>query len=342
MKSAVFYGPYDIRIEDREIPKPGSMEVLIQVKACGVCGSDVHIYEGGKGSNDFPTPAITGHEYAGVIVEVGEDVIDFQVGDRVCVDPNMPCGKCYYCRQGDVHFCEDMIGFGTQRPGGYEEYSVVHVSSVYKIADTTTYEQAAMAEPLACCIHGMDMAGIIPGCDVVIIGGGMIGLLMLQLAKLSGARKVAMITRSADKQKMALNLGADVAIHPFTEDVLECLHKQGMHHIRTVIECVGKPQTIEQAVQLVGPKGTVVLFGVADPDAKIQLNPYDMFTKEVTIRTSFINPLTFRRAVQLIDDGRIDVSSMVADVLGLDRLVEVLTSPKLRAKGKYIINPKFS
>jgi D-arabinose 1-dehydrogenase-like Zn-dependent alcohol dehydrogenase len=141
MKSAVFYGKHDLRIEETDIPEVKEQEVLIKVMACGVCGTDVHIFEGDKGAADCPIPVILGHEFAGVIVKAGTGVTSVKIGDRVCVDPNDMCGKCYYCRSGIGHFCENMIGIGTTVNGGFSEYCCVNEKQVYHLADTTTFDK---------------------------------------------------------------------------------------------------------------------------------------------------------------------------------------------------------
>lgn len=339
MKSAVFYGRHDLRVENTPTPKPAPNEVLIQVKACGICGTDIHIYEGDKGAAEVTPPTILGHEFAGIITEIGCDVQNFQVGDRVCIDPNHYCGECDFCRSGEVHFCERMVGYGTTVNGGFAEYCVVEQSQVYHIGDNTSFAQGAMAEPVACCLHGIDMCGIEPGYQVVVIGGGMIGLLMLQLAKLAGAAKIALLEPVEKKREMGRKLGADVCIDPLKENVKERLADAGMTWVRTVIECAGLPSTMEQAVDLAGKKGTVMMFGLTKPDAQISIKPFQIFQKELTLKASFINPCTQQRALQLIDSGRLDVESMVCDTIGLEDLEEVLRNPKVRAEGKYIVNP---
>lgn len=339
MKSAVFYGRHDLRIEERDIPRPGPAEVLIQVRACGVCGTDIHIYEGDKGAADVEPPTILGHEFSGIVAETGCEVRHFHKGDRVCIDPNHYCGCCTPCRDGQVHFCEDMTGYGTTVDGGFAEYCVVKESQVYALGKDTTFEQGAMAEPVSCCLHGMDLCQITPGEQVVVIGGGMIGLLMLQLARLSGASKTALLEPAAKKREMGHRLGADICIDPLHEDVKKALSGAGMTWIHTVIECVGLPATMEQAVDLAGKKGKVMLFGLTKPDAQISLRPFELFQKELTIMGSFINPCTQRRALQLIDTGLIDVQSMICRTVGLEQLEDVLRDPVLRAEGKYIVAP---
>ncbi len=340
MKSAVFYGRHDLRIEESPIPELGPRDVLIQVKACGVCGTDVHIYEGDKGAADVTPPTILGHEFSGVIVETGAEVKKYKAGDRVCVDPNRYCGACDPCRNGAAHFCEHMIGYGTTVNGGFAEYCAVDERQIYLLGGHTTFEQGAMTEPVACCLHGIDQCGIRPGHQVVVIGGGMIGLLMLQLARLAGAAKTALLEPVESKRQVGKALGADVCIDPLRQDAKEELKKAGFTWINTVIECVGRTSTVEQAIELADHQAVVMMFGLTKPDETIALKPFEVFRKELVLKASYINPYTQKRALDLIDSGRLDVSGMVCEVCGLERLEAVLSDPALRAKGKYIISPE--
>lgn len=340
MKSAVFYGKHDLRVEEHGIPKVGPKDVLIQVKACGVCGTDVHIYEGDEGAAEVTPPTILGHEFSGVIAEVGVEVTNYKVGDRVCVDPNCYCGACEACRNGAAHYCEHMIGYGTTVNGGFAEYCAVNERQIYLLPESVSYEQGAMTEPVACCLHGIDMCEIQPGHQVVVVGGGMIGLLMMQLAKLAGAAKVALLEPVESKREVAKKLGADICIDPIHEDAKVALKAAGMKWINTVIECVGRPSTIEQAIEIAGNKAVVMMFGLTKPDETISVNPFRIFQKELVLKSSFINPYTQKRALDLIDSGRLDVRSMVYEVCGLKELEDVLSKPELRANGKYIISPE--
>ena len=340
MKSAVFYGKHDLRVEEHPMPEVGPHDVLIQVEACGVCGTDVHIYEGDKGAAEVTPPTILGHEFSGVIREVGSEVKKYKAGDRVCIDPNCYCGACDPCRNGVAHFCENMMGYGTTVNGGFAEYCAVDERQVYLLGENTTFEQGAMAEPVACCLHGIDMCEIQPGQQVVIIGGGMIGLLMLQLAKLAGAAKVALLEPVENKREVGRKLGADVCIDPVKEDVKERLAENGMDWVNVVIECVGRPSTIEQAIEIAGNKAVVMMFGLTKPDEEIAVKPFQVFQKELVLKASYINPYTQKRALDLINSGRLDVSSMVYEVCSLDELEEILSRPEVRAKGKYVISPK--
>lgn len=337
MKAAVFYGKNDLRVEERAIPEIKADEVLVRVHACGICGTDAHIFCGDEGAAPTPPNTVLGHEFAGEAVKVGEAVENIKAGDKVCVDPNKLCGKCEFCRKGIGHFCTDMIGIGTTVDGGFSEYCAVPASQVYKVSDTLSYESAAMSEPVSCCLHGIELCDIKCGDTVAVIGCGMIGLLMLQLARISGAGTVIAIEPIAEKRDRAKALGADVLIDPVKEDVKAALAEKNIEQIDTVIECVGKTDTIEQAIDIAGKYSTVMMFGLTAPAAEITVKPFEIFKKEITLRSSFINPYTFSAAVKLIESGKIDVSSMVYKTEPLKELPNILADGKRRAAGKYII-----
>lgn len=339
MKAAVFYGKRDLRVEEIEKPAPKAGEVLIKVTACGICGTDVHIFNGDEGAAATPRGTVLGHEFAGVIEAVGRDVKEFRIGDRVCVDPNKLCNDCYYCKNGLGHFCEHMIGIGTTVNGGFSEYCAVPASQAYRIGEKTTFEQAAMTEPVACCLHGIEMSDIVAGDAVLVIGGGMIGLLMLQLAKIKGAGTLILAEPVKEKRELAFRLGADLCYDPTAVNAKDYLKEHGIERVSSVIECVGRKETMAQAIELAGPKSTAMLFGLTAPDDEITVKPFTLFKKEITVRASFINPYTQKRALSLIDGGKIDVSSMVSEIIPLSELPAVLADGKRRAAGKIIVCP---
>lgn len=339
MKAAVFYGKNDLRIEEIEIPAAKADEVVVKVMACGICGTDIHIYEGDEGAAATPAGTVLGHEFAGIAAEVGENVKDIKVGDRVCVDPNKLCGGCYYCKSAIGHFCENIVGIGTTVNGGFEQYCAVPQSQIYKISDTTSFEEAAMSEPVSCCMHGIDLCDIKTDDTVVIIGCGMIGLIMLQLAKRAGAAKLIAVEPDGEKRRLAEKLGAQLCINPIEEDAEKVLKENGINRVTKVIECVGRAETMEQAVRLAGKKSIVMFFGLTAPDDTIRIKPFEIFKKEIEIKASYINPYTQQRAVEMIDEKRIDVKSMIYEVADIDKLPEILADRELRRKGKFIIAP---
>lgn len=337
MKAAVFYGKGDLRVEERKMPKPGKGEILMRVRACGICGTDSHIFNGDEGAGKTPPNTVLGHEFAGEVVGLGEGITGLKPGDRICVDPNKMCGSCAYCLDGIGHFCESMIGIGTGIDGGFAEYCVVPASQAQPFSSQLTFEKAAMTEPVSCCLHGIDMCEILPGSTVAVIGCGMIGLLMLQLAKLRGAAKLIAIEPVESKRKRAMELGADLAIDPINEDVDSVLAANSVGRISTVIECVGRPNTIKDAIRIAGKHSVVMMFGLTAPEDTVDIKPFEVFKKEITLKASFINPYTFRRALALIESGKIDVSSMVYEYAPLEELPAILADPKRRNAGKHII-----
>ncbi|MFR5102087.1 MAG: zinc-dependent alcohol dehydrogenase family protein [Christensenellaceae bacterium] len=337
MKAAVFHGRHDIKIENIPVPEIKGNEVLVKVAYCGVCGTDVHIFEGDKGCAEVHPPIVLGHEFAGEIVAVGDEVKDRKIGDRVDVDPNVLCEACPACLSAKGHFCEHMTGIGTMVNGGFAEYVAVPAKQTHLLSEKTDLKAAAMTEPLACCLHGIDMCDIRAGDKVLVIGGGMIGLLMLQLSRLSGAAFVAVSEPVSSKREQAKKLGADLCLAPCSVPSEQFEAECRKYNFNCVIECCGLTKTIEQAVRVAGCKATVMMFGLTKPDAAISLRPYDVFSKELTLRSSYINPYTQARALALIESGRIDVTSMQCPPVSLEELSFVLSDEKARAKGKFVV-----
>lgn len=340
MKAAVFYGVNDIRIEEREIREPGPGEVLVKNRAAGVCGTDVHIYGGEKGASDVDPPVVLGHEYSGEIIRVGKGVTNVQVGDHVTVDPNIYCGICDACRNGKKQMCEHMMAIGVNFDGGFAEYSTVPAAQCLKVNNSLSFEAAALSEPLACCIHGIDRAEIRPGNSVCIIGGGAIGLMMVQLAKLSGASAVILSEPVAMRREAALKAGADHVIDPLAGNVREQVCKiTGTGGASVVIECAGLPVTAGQAVDAAMRGATILMFSVPSPDAVYQINQFDIFKKELTIRGSFVNPDTHQRAVNLLNSGLINTDIIITHRYGVEDTVKAIKKQTEQDSLKVIITP---
>ncbi len=335
MKAAVFFKKHDLRVMDVNNPLPGVNEVLIKVMACGVCGTDVHIYEGSAGATQPKPKTILGHEFSGIVSEVGSSVKNVKVGDKVTVNPNDTCGMCYYCKNGQEQFCEDKNGIGTTADGGFAEYIVTREKTVYRVDDKLSFKEAAMAEPVACCLHGMDLAEIKTGDRVLIIGGGTIGLIMLQLARLSGASLIIVSEPIKSKRALAEKLGADLTIDPLKQSLEEILSDT---RINVGIECVGNPGTMLDTIRYTGKGGRAMLFGLTDPEDEIPIRPYEIFQKEITIRASYVNPYTHSRAVALLESGSLKIKDLVADTIMLSEINNVFEQ-KLYKNGKIFITP---
>lgn len=322
MKAAVFRGTGNIEVTDVPQPEPGPREVVVRVAACGICGTDRHIFHG-----EFATrpPVIIGHEYAGEIAAVGSGVTALAVGDRVAIDPNIACGQCSPCRRGQVHMCRHLTALGVDIDGGFAEYSLVPEAQCFPIPDALTYLEGALAEPVACCIHGMDLAGVRSGDTVAVIGGGAIGQIMAQLARLQGAGRVIVSDLSPSRRQMALDLGADAVIDPAQEDPCGSggLLEDGA---QVVIEAVGSARTDAQAIQWAAPGGMVLWFGVTPPDQSVTVNPNMIFEKELTIRGARINPFTHSRAIALLGSGRLAVAPLITHKAPLEALPELLAA----------------
>ena len=339
MKVSYFLGKGSFEVRQAPELHPGPGEVVIKNMVCGVCGTDVHIFHGEPGSADVTPPVVLGHEYSGEVVEVGEGVTALKPGDHVTVDPNIYCGECVYCRNGKKQLCETMQAVGVTRDGGFGEYSLVPAAQAFKLGDSVPYEAGAMAEPVACCLHGIDLAGIKAGDRVCIVGGGAIGLIMLQLAKLSGASSLVLSEPNEKRRQVALSLGADAAIDPTAPDARSAYEAALGDGADVVIECVGNNAAVKSAFQLAKKGATIVLFSVPKVDATFDLPLFDVYKKELTIRGSFVNPDTHERAVRLINSGKLDFTSIITHRFNLDQLPEAIAMQMSSESIKVVVCP---
>ncbi|OQX88026.1 alcohol dehydrogenase [candidate division KSB1 bacterium 4484_87] len=339
MKAAVFYGPGDVRIENKPVARIASEEILIKVHACGVCGTDVHIFEGAKGSAEVNPPVVLGHEFSGEIIETGSLATRFHIGDRVTIDPNIFCGKCRFCQRGQVHLCENLKAIGVTQDGGFAELVAVPEKQAHKLPDSVSLEAGAMVEPIACCLHGIDLAGIQTGDTVLIVGGGTIGMIMLQLAQLAGAARIFLSEPDAKKRMLAKEMGADEVVDPQENSVPELIREMSGGGVNVAIECVGSKATVNDAIDSCDRGGRVMLFGLAAPDCEVSIHPFDIFQRELTIRSSFVNPFTHARAIELLAAERLKIAPLVSQNMPLEKLNEVLADAKLRQEGKIVIRP---
>ena len=337
MKASRFLGNKTFAVADLPTPHAGPGELVLRNQVCGVCGTDVHIYHGEPGSADVNPPVVLGHEYSGEVVEVGEGVTGFAVGDHVTVDPNIYCGHCVYCQNGKKQLCPSMEAIGVTRDGGFAQYSLIPASQAFKLEPTVPWEAAAMAEPLACCLHGIDLAGIQVGDKVCVVGGGAIGLLMVQLAKLSGASQIVLSEPNEKRRQVGLQLGANAAIDPTRPDAQEAFAQVLDGGSNVVIECVGNVPAVKSAFQFAGKGATVLLFSVPKVDATFDLPLFDVYKKELTIKGSFVNPDTHARAVALINSGKVDFDPIITHRFTLDQLPEAIAMQMSDASIKVVV-----
>ena len=337
MKASRFLGNKTFAVADLPTPHAGPGELVLRNQVCGVCGTDVHIYHGEPGSADVNPPVVLGHEYSGEVVEVGKGVTGFAVGDHVTVDPNIYCGHCAYCQNGKKQLCPSMEAIGVTRDGGFAQYSRIPASQAFKLEPTVPWEAAAMAEPLACCLHGIDLAGIQVGDKVCVVGGGAIGLLMVQLAKLSGASQIVLSEPNEKRRQVGLQLGANTALDPTRPDAQEAFAQVLGGGANVVIECVGNVPAVKSAFQFAGKGATVLLFSVPKVDATFDLPLFDVYKKELTIKGSFVNPDTHARAVALINSGKVDFGPIITHRFTLDQLPEAIAMQMSDASIKVVV-----
>ncbi len=338
MTGTYFLG--DQSFECRTLPEHELVpdEVLIRVAACGVCGTDVHIYHGDKGSAQVRPPVILGHELSGVVEKVGGGVKRVSIGDHVTVDPNCYCGQCHYCRIGKKQLCSHLHAIGVNQDGGFAEYCYVPQAQCYKLAPEVPLALGAMAEPLACCLHGIDRAGLRIGDTVCVIGGGAIGLMMVQLAKLAGASTVVLSEPVALRREIGLSVGADYVVDPVRESLKErlsdVLHVEGAD---CVIECAGSAAATAQAFEAAKRGSCLLLFSVPKAGSTHPLNLEDVYQKELTIVGSMINPDTHLRAVQMINAGRIQLAPLITHRFPVEQVKEAILTQMSSESIKVIV-----
>lgn len=282
-----------IVLETRPLKQLEENEVKVQVEASGLCGTDIHI-AAGETPNAKPGVVI-GHEFSGTVVEVGANVVGIAVGERVVVDPNIPCHMCHACRAARPHLCERPQAIGVSRDGGMAQYAVMPAEQAYKLPADMPAEAAALTEPLACALHAVDLARLLPGQTAIVLGAGPIGILCTSLLMASGAARVLVSEPNAGRREHIRALGAE-AIEP---------GELAGREADVVLECVGRVDTMRAAVDAAYAGGTIVWVGVAHPDAEISIKPFDIYQRELTIRGTYTNPFTMERAIALLASGQI-------------------------------------
>jgi len=337
MKAAMLYGVKDLRIEEVEVPEVGAGEVLVKVKAATTCGTDLKIFQRGYVEKVIKLPTVFGHEWAGDVVEVGEGLEWPENGMRVRAGNSAPCLRCKMCQKGKYNLCENMIWLW----GAYAEYIKVPARTVLvnmqEVPQHVSYEEAAITEPLACVLHGVEEANVKLGDTVAIIGSGPVGLLHLLTVKKIGAEKTIIIDLVDERLNFAERLGADETINAGRENVVERVRQLTKGYgADIVIEAIGLPATWEQALKLVRKGGTVLEFGGCPPGTQIQLDTELLHYGEVTALGTFhATPLHFKKALNLIASGTIDVKPLVTRKMRLEEIkkaFETLSTSKTEIK----------
>lgn len=317
MRAVVFEG-VGKGISVQDVPAPdakGEHDVLIRVRDCGICGSDLAILEGRHPSKP---PVILGHELSGQVESVGRGVTNVAVGDHVVVDPNLSCGQCVPCRLGRRNMCQNMVELGISRDGGFAELMVAPDTFTYKVDPKLSWKAGALIEPLSCVVHGFSRSRIKPDETAVVYGAGPMGLLWVTLLKRAGVRRIISVELSKGRSEAALRLGADVAIDPAKEDpVAAVMRETGGAGADVAVEMIGRGETVESAAHAVGPGGRVVIMGVARKEASSKIAPFEVMVKEVEIIGSNATVTGFVPAIRILESGVIPVDGIVSDELGI-------------------------
>ncbi|MHA1769445.1 MAG: zinc-dependent alcohol dehydrogenase [Candidatus Thorarchaeota archaeon] len=343
MKAALYYGVGDVRYEETDVPKIGPGELLIRIGKALTCGTDVKTYKRGHPLLIRQTPALFGHEYAGVVEEVGSGVSEFEVGMRVVATNSAPCGTCFYCKRDIPNLCshlkENLVN------GAFAEYIRVPAPVVnwntHQIPDSLSFRDAALTEPLACVVHGIEESNIHPGDTAVVIGAGPIGQMMIMLAKKNGASTVIASDLAQLRRETARRAGADIVVDPSTEDpVARVKEETEGRGADVVIEAVGLPQTWEQAVAMTRDAGTTVLFGGAASGTKFEVDTVRFHYGQLTLKGVFhLKPRHVEAALRLIIAGDVNPDILISHEMPLSKIGEALEKMSKGETMKVAITP---
>ncbi|HDK26691.1 MAG TPA: threonine dehydrogenase [Candidatus Atribacteria bacterium] len=330
MKALIFEKPYTLVLKEIQKPKIGKNEICLIVKAAAICGTDLRIYKGEK-TKGIRKPSIIGHEFSGEIVEVGDNIIDFKIGDRIGVAPVISCGKCYCCLNDLENICINRKAIGYEFDGAFAEYIripavAIESGNVFKLSDKISFKEAALLEPLSCCINGHSKCKIKIKTDVLIIGAGPIGLMHLQLAKIAGAR-VFISEPNSRRREIAESLGADILIDPQKEDLSDIVmtntNNQG---VDVVIMAIGISQMVGHLITLIKKGGILNLFAGFQKKSFSDIEPNLIHYNEINIIGSSAMKLrNYITAIKLVEENKINLRSLITDVYSLSEYEEAFS-----------------
>ncbi|MCD0462568.1 galactitol-1-phosphate 5-dehydrogenase [Roseiconus lacunae] len=320
MKAMLLTEYKNLEVTEVEDPTVGPKDLLVQVRACGICGSDIHGYDGSSGRR-IP-PLVMGHEAAGVVTEVGSDVTDFQVGDHVTFDSTVSCGECFHCRRGEINLCDNRMVLGVscgeyRRHGAFAEKVAVPQHICYRLPDEMPFEHAALIEAVSVAVHAANRTPVVLGDTAVVVGSGMIGLLTIQAIRLAGCAKVIAVDLDQDRLDAALALGADVGLNAKEVDVVEEVKKlTGGRGADVALEVVGASATINTAVESVRKGGSVTLVGNLAPRVEMPLQA--IVTRELNVLGTCASCGEYPACIELMNSGAIKVEPLITAKATLD------------------------
>jgi 2-desacetyl-2-hydroxyethyl bacteriochlorophyllide A dehydrogenase len=329
MRAAVITGIGQVSIETVDDPTPGPRDVVVEVAAAGICGTDLHILQG-----EFaPTlPIIPGHEFAGTVVALGSAVTELAVGHRVAVDPSLHCGECYQCRRGRGNMCERWAAIGVTHPGAVADYVAAPVQNCWTVPDSVPLDAAALIEPLSCAVRGYDVLRSQLANHVLIYGSGTMGLMMLELAKRAGAATVSVIDLNPERLDTAKVLGCTAAVT--NADELD--RPRGWD---LVIDCTGVSAAIADGLTKVAKAGTFLQFGVSNYSTRVEIEPYKIYNHEITITGSMAVLHSFERAGELLAAGVLQPDVMISHRFPLKKFPDALDQFRAGIGRKILLTP---
>ncbi len=351
MKAVVAYGPEDYKVEEVVRPVAGREEVVIEIGACGICGSDLKAYHGSSmywGGDDpwMKAPVIPGHEFFGTVVELGEGAAEkhgLKVGDRVTTDQIKPCGECRFCKRGQYWMCEVHNMYGFQKDiaeGGWAEYMKFGpTSTIYKIPASITFEEASLIEPIACAVHAVQRADIDFEDVVVLAGAGTIGLSIVQLVKLKTPKKLIVLDINNKRLELAKKFGADLCLNPAEEDVMQKVKDlTDGYGCDVYIEATGSPVGVTQGLEMIRKLGRFVEMSVFGKETTADWSVIGD-RKELDIRGTHLGPYTYPIVIDLFKRGLLSAEDIVTATYGIEDFVEALSKAQEKDTIKVLLKP---
>jgi 2-desacetyl-2-hydroxyethyl bacteriochlorophyllide A dehydrogenase len=324
MKALVIEEPYKAAIKEVPYPVPGKNEVTIKVKNVGICGTDVHIF---KGEFLSPYPIIPGHEFSGVIDQVGEGVTEWKVGDRVTADPSLFCGECEFCLTHRGNQCENWGALGNTTDGSMAEYVKVPSRNVVKLADSMSFEEGAFIEPMACVVHGMNRLSLKVGDKVLLFGAGAMGQQLIQSLKMAGASELVVVDIDQAKLDMALEWGATKGV--LSQELEKYINSTTYPYgCDVVVDATGIPSVIETAMNYLGKTAKYLQFGVTPQNVQVTLDPFKLYNNDWTLLGSMAINYTFLPAYQWVKEGRIRVDHLISKKISLEETIDFLNGER--------------
>lgn len=323
MKAVVYQAPEDFEVREIPTPEPGPGEIRFRVELAGVCGTDQHVHDG----SFFATfPLTPGHEPVGIVDAIGEGVEGFRVGQRIVANGVGGCGSCANCRRGRPLLCSSLTALGVTGPGAFAEFMVAPAAWCFD-ADGLAPEVAVLAEPTACAIHGVDRLAVAPGSRALVLGAGPTGLILAQLLATGGAAHVTVAAPSEHKLALATALGIDAVVRIGRDGSgYAALAEAAPDGYDVVVDATGASAVTERALSLVRDGGTLMIYGVTSPEETVQINPFDIYRREITVTGSFAQITSFPDALAALRNGRVRTEGLITHRYPLEQFGEALAA----------------